>query len=216
MAKTAKEDFFNPAVTADVIVIRNTRDAKAQGGVRREVLLIRRGGEPDKGKWAFPGGHMDTRDDSIEDAAVRELKEETGIAAKFLRPVGVLSQQSRMDKPCICHVFCYSFWAHEVNVKPKAADDARDATWFEVETEFKPRPNELKVRLVGEDGTVIEFVAKFKFTRWGTAETDVEWKRGDDEVNGGGDGARMAFDHANMLARAFMQTPGFVNIAVGE
>lgn len=208
MATKRKVEFFNLAVTADVIVIRNTRDADARGGVKREVLLIRRGEEPDKGKWAFPGGHMDVRDGSVEEAAVRELKEETGIAARFLRPVGVLSQQSRMDNPCICHVFCYSFWAHEVNVKPRAADDARDATWFEVETEFKPKPNELKVRLTGENGTVIESTAKFKFTRWGVAETDVEWK--------GGEMDRLAFDHANMLARAFMQTPGFVNIGVGE
>lgn len=208
MAAKEKVEFFNPAVTADVIVIRNTRDADAQGDVKREVLLIRRGGEPYKGKWAFPGGHMDASDGSVEDAAVRELKEETGIAARFLRPVGVMSQQSRMDKPCICHVFCYSFWAHEVKVKPRAADDARDATWFEVETDFKPKPNELNVRLVGENGMVIEFTAKFKFTRWGVAETDVEWK--------GGERERLAFYHANMLARAFMQTPGFVNIGVGE
>ena len=72
----------------------------------------------------------------------------------------------------------------------------------------REKPNELKVRLTGENGMVIEFTAKFKFTRWGVAETEVAWK--------GGEMDRLAFVHANMLARAFMQTPGFVNIGVGE
>ena len=199
-------EFFNPAITADVIVIRNTRDAKAQGGVRREVLLIRRGEEPDKGMWAFPGGHMDATDGSVEDAAVRELKEETGIKARFLRPVGVLSQQSQMDKPCICHVFIYSFWGEEIKVKPKAADDARDATWFTIETDYKPKPNELKVRMESDDGKVIAFTAHFRITRLGTAETEIEW-----------DGEKkMACDHAQMLSKAFLQTPGFLNISVAS
>lgn len=200
----ADSKMFNPAVTADVIVIRNMRDPKAHGGIKREVLLIRRGEDPDKGMWAFPGGHMDATDGSVEEAAVRELQEETGIKARFLRPVGVLSQQERMDKPCICHVFCYSFWGEEIKVSPKAADDARDATWFTIETEYEPKPNELKVRMKSDNGNVIAFTAHFRITRLGTAETEIEW-----------DGEKkMAFDHAQMLARAFVQTPGFLNIAV--
>lgn len=202
----SESKMFNPAVTADVIVIRNTHDVKAHGGVKREVLLIRRGEDPDKGMWAFPGGHMDATDSSVEEAAVRELKEETGIKAHFLRPVGVLSQQSQMDKPCICHVFCYSFWGEEIKVKPKAGDDARDATWFMIETDYEPSPNELKVRMESDDGKVISFTASFRITRLGTAETEIEWE---------GE-KKMAFDHAQMLARAFVQTPGFLNISVAE
>ena len=57
-------------MTADCIVI--TREAEPK------VLLIQRGDQPFKGGWAFPGGFMNM-DETTEQCAVRELKEETGL-----------------------------------------------------------------------------------------------------------------------------------------
>lgn len=54
--------------TADVVAL--TPD--------RHVLLIQRGNDPYEGHWALPGGHVDPGEASI-DAAVRELREETGV-----------------------------------------------------------------------------------------------------------------------------------------
>ena len=54
-----------PAVTADCAVF--TREAETK------VLLIQRGNEPFKGKWAFPGGFMNM-DETTEQCAIRELK----------------------------------------------------------------------------------------------------------------------------------------------
>ena len=62
----------HPAVTSDCIVL-----AKADAG-QLSILLIRRKHEPCKGEWAFPGGFMNI-DETAEDAAVRELAEETGV-----------------------------------------------------------------------------------------------------------------------------------------
>ncbi len=61
-----------PAVTADCVVI-----GQADNGSRK-VLLIRRGNEPYKDCWALPGGFLNM-DETLEECARRELKEETGL-----------------------------------------------------------------------------------------------------------------------------------------
>ena len=62
-------EYPRPALTADVLVFSHDR---------REVILIRRKNEPYKDCWALPGGFMDMNE-TIEQCAVRELKEETNI-----------------------------------------------------------------------------------------------------------------------------------------
>lgn len=61
----------HPSVTADCVVF-------GFDGVNLMILLVERGHEPYKGKWAFPGGFINI-DESAESGALRELKEETGI-----------------------------------------------------------------------------------------------------------------------------------------
>ena len=68
-------DYPRPALTADVVVV--SRDA------RPHVLLIKRKYEPFAGSWALPGGFVD-ENERPADAAVRELKEETGIGVTDL------------------------------------------------------------------------------------------------------------------------------------
>ncbi len=60
-----------------------------------ELLLIKRGVEPSKGRWALPGGFIEAHETSQE-AGCRELREETGLAGEPGRLVGVYSQESRM------------------------------------------------------------------------------------------------------------------------
>lgn len=75
-----------PAVTADCVVI--TREAEPR------VLLIKRGGEPFKDCWAIPGGFMEMNE-TTEQCAVRELKEETSIVISDLHQIGVYSKVDR-------------------------------------------------------------------------------------------------------------------------
>ena len=64
-------EYPRPALTADCLVV-NPHD---------EVLLVRRGGQPYKGCWALPGGFMEM-DETLEECAVRELHEETGVVVE--------------------------------------------------------------------------------------------------------------------------------------
>ena len=64
----------HPAVTTDCVIF-------GFNGERLQVLLIERGIEPYKGRWAFPGGFL-KMDETAEEGAKRELKEETGLDLK--------------------------------------------------------------------------------------------------------------------------------------
>ncbi len=74
MAKKGKYiyEWPRPMVTADAVVF-------AVSAAKTEVLLIERKNEPFKGQWAVPGGFVET-DEELEDAAARELAEETGLS----------------------------------------------------------------------------------------------------------------------------------------
>ena len=75
-------DYKRPSVTNDVIIF--TTDDKKEDNSRKvpkkglQVLLIKRDDYPQKGKWAIPGGFVNM-DESLEEGAIRKLKDETGI-----------------------------------------------------------------------------------------------------------------------------------------
>ena len=70
----------HPAVTTDCVVF-------GYDGRQLKVLLIERGNEPDKGKWAFPGGFLNI-DEPADEGARRELEEETGYCANKWTDLG--------------------------------------------------------------------------------------------------------------------------------
>lgn len=111
-----------PAVTADCVVI--TREAEPK------VLLVQRGIEPFKGCWAFPGGFMNM-DETTEQCAIRELKEETGLKVDELKEIG---SYSKVDRDPRGRTITVAYLA--IVDKPVAVigqDDAAKAEWFSID-----------------------------------------------------------------------------------
>ena len=120
MAGKYTYDYPRPAVTADIAVLRLDEVP--------EILLIQRGESPFRQMWALPGGFMEM-EETLEEAARRELLEETGIKA------GELIRFDSYDKPgrdprgrTITQVFVM-IWKEEMGV-PKADSDASSLQWF--------------------------------------------------------------------------------------
>lgn len=114
----------------------NTGDAVVTGA--GHVLLIQRKSEPGRDLWALPGGYLNARTDhSVEDAALRELKEETNIKLQTELLRGRIKSEKRFDAinrsprgRIITNAFHIPLDDTRELPKIKAGDDAKDAKWW--------------------------------------------------------------------------------------
>jgi 8-oxo-dGTP diphosphatase len=103
--------FANPKVAVVTFI---TRD--------REVLLVKRGVDPERGKWALPGGFVDLGEDPAL-AAVRETEEETGLTVEITRLLDVTFPPNG--------VIVISYAARVIGGTLCAADDVEACGWFQ-------------------------------------------------------------------------------------
>jgi 8-oxo-dGTP diphosphatase len=113
-------DYPRASVTVDIAIV--TRHA------RPRVLLIRRKNEPFAGRWALPGGFIDM-DETLEESARRELREETGVETAELVQLGTYGDPGRDPRGRTITVL-YLARVKPRQVKPVAADDAAEVGWF--------------------------------------------------------------------------------------
>lgn len=109
------------ALTTDCVVF-------GYDGQELKVLLIRRGAEPYKGRWAFPGGFL-RMDETLEQCARRELMEETSFCPAMLEQFHTYSDVNRDPRERVITVAYFAL------VKPaavKGGDDAAEARWYEI------------------------------------------------------------------------------------
>ncbi|MDH7506905.1 MAG: NUDIX hydrolase [Candidatus Thermoplasmatota archaeon] len=109
--------YKSPSLTTDGVIIKNGK-----------ILLIKRKNEPFKGKWALPGGFVEYGE-KVEEAIVREIKEETGLITKIKEPVGIYSDPKRDPRG---HVVSIVFLLDIIDGKLKADDDALDVKFFDL------------------------------------------------------------------------------------
>ena len=119
MNMTYTYKYPRPAVTGDCIVITKEVNAK--------VLLIQRADEPYKGCWAFPGGFLNM-DETIEQCAIRELEEETGLKVYDVHQIGAYSKVDRDPRGRTLTVAYLAIIDNPISVLGQ--DDAAKAEWW--------------------------------------------------------------------------------------
>lgn len=125
--------FKAPGVTVDNVVWYVDKD------LNKKILLIRRGGHPYKGYWALPGGFLDVDSDlTLEDAARRELCEETGILRCDLltSTTKQFKAYSDIGTDPRCRIVDVVYGTHtyeDIGKKAHAGDDAKELAWFNVD-----------------------------------------------------------------------------------
>jgi 8-oxo-dGTP diphosphatase len=128
----------HPRVAADVAVF-----AFRDGAMN--VLLVRRRYEPYESYWALPGGLLEP-DETLEEAAERELREETGVTDTYMEQLATFSEVDRDPRGRVISC-CYLALVDGGRVRLRPGSDAREAAW---------RPLEPLLRET-DDGTVLAF-----------------------------------------------------------
>ena len=204
MSEEAKKEYWKPSVTADVVVVDSRLAKHRDDGTFINILLIKRASNSDAYPdcWALPGGFLEEKE-SLAECAVRELKEETGLLAKMLVPVGTFS---RVDRDPRCRVISSAFMTvmmstDEEPLPIKAGDDAKDIGLFRLKGNFSEVDGSLNVRLWCASKKIgIEFNAKFSRDRLGIIATEIKF----------GSATKIAFDHAEIIARTILRVPDLV------
>lgn len=175
------EDYDRPSVAADAVVFGvdsvKADNRKSLDRKKMKLLLVERGEEPFKGCFSLPGGFL-RKGETIEETAVRELKEEAGVIEPKLIELGVYSKPDRDPRGWIISC-CFIALTNTVELATEKGSDAVSAHWFDLESSSEGDNTAIAVRR-GD-------------------ETVFEYRSGETQVN------KLAFDHSEMILAAFLK-----------
>lgn len=203
LAQYDASKYDRPSVTVDMLIFTVMR--RDTGSVRRLsekelcVLLVKRKVHPYIGQWALPGGFVGINE-SLDEAAARELKEETGIDGLYMEQLYTWGDTGRDPRTRVISV-SYMTLADADSLKMEAGSDAEEAGWFTVRyslvknTRFAfPKGHVREEKYLLElDGNDERLSATIKKTT--TVEGKVTKVRWEIEESLG-----IAFDHAKIIA----------------
>ncbi len=115
-------EYPRPAVCVDIIVLYKTNS-------KTFILLIERKHPPFENCWALPGGFIEMNE-TLEQSALRELHEETGIKCNLLKQFAVYGNPNRDPRGRNISIVYYVFLDNKIEAT--AGDDAANAKWFNV------------------------------------------------------------------------------------
>ncbi len=114
-------DYPRPSVTVDIVLFMDTSPYP-------QVLLIRRKNPPFKDLWALPGGFLEM-DESLQESALRELHEETGISDVVLTQIGAYGEPDRDPRGRVITI-AYMGIVQSDQQEAVAGSDAAEVSWF--------------------------------------------------------------------------------------
>jgi len=208
-------DYERPSVAADMVIFNVTDEAEDNyrklPAKELRVLLIQRGGHPYLGRWALPGGFV-RPNETTEQAAQRELREETGVDNVYLEQLYTFSDTGRDPRTWVMSC-AYMALIDVSQVRVQAGDDAANAAWFKVSYRLLREGKELlenggyvrtqqhELKLTSEHGELTAVVERTHTVTEKSARTT--WAI----VSNDG----LAFDHAKIIAYAIERLRGKVN-----
>ena len=130
-------NYERPSVTTDILVftVKNKQNPDIRKADKKDlkILLIKRKDHPYIGQWAIPGGFVGIRE-SLEEAAKRELKEETDLDNIYFEQLATYGDVKRDPRMRVISA-AYMALIPDKYLKPKAGDDACDLAWFSISRE---------------------------------------------------------------------------------
>jgi len=198
-----KDKYEKPSVTVDILLftVRDKEENKRKLPEKQlKILLVKRKDHPFIGNWALPGGFVGI-DESLEEGAKRELKEETNVENIYMEQLYTWGDVDRDPRMRIISV-SYMALIDSSKVQVKAGDDAEDCKWFTinrnvVQEEIIPTEHGLKtiqnvvIKLVSDDekDEIIALLEVVTVNENSITKSEVTII----------DSANIAFDHAKII-----------------
>ena len=206
-------DYERPSVATDMVIF-TARDCQ-ENNYRKlpqkklQILLIKRGGHPYINTWALPGGFVNP-DETTEQAAKRELYEETGVGNIYLEQLYTFSEPKR--DPRMRVMSCsYMALVDSEKISVSAGDDAKSAEWFDVSLKKESSGiNENDSGFVSVTDYVLELQKDDEILNARIRLTKTRKDSGLDSRYEIIESHGLAFDHAKIIAFAVLRLRGKV------
>lgn len=153
--------FERPSIAVDMLIFTVSEGERKNYRTLPEkvlkLLMIKRGDHPYIGQWALPGGFV-KMNESLDEAALRELKEETNIEKIYMEQLYTWGDISRDPRTRVISA-SYMSLIDSSSLEIRASDDADDAKWFTVSCQLKQEQKTL-----AEKGYVLQQLFSLKLS----------------------------------------------------